>query len=111
MTIFLLKFTNFLPINNEKYQNLPKMPPQATIEVYIFWKLQDMLILYQKTVSMAIGGFFLKINSNKRNIIAKGNAKIIKNNEILTSDLIIYNKILKQIILPIEFNFNPWYIA
>ena len=29
---------------------------------------------------------------NKKNIIAKGNAKIIKNNEILTSDLIIYNK-------------------
>ena len=43
---------------------------------------------------------------NKRNIIAKGNAKIIKNNEILTSDLIIYNKILKQIILPIDFNFK-----
>ena len=29
---------------------------------------------------------------NKKNIIAKGNAKIIQNNEILTSDLIIYNK-------------------
>jgi len=43
---------------------------------------------------------------NKKNIIAKGNAKIIKNNEILTSNLIIYNKNLKQIILPIEFNFK-----
>ena len=36
---------------------------------------------------------------NKRNVIAKGNAKIIKNNEILTSNLIIYNKEQKQIIL------------
>ena len=34
---------------------------------------------------------------NKKNIIAKGNAKIIKNNEILTSDLIIYNKVEKKL--------------
>ena len=43
---------------------------------------------------------------NKKNVIAKGNAKIIKNNEILTSNLIIYNKEKKQIILPTDFNFK-----
>ena len=43
---------------------------------------------------------------NKKNVIAKGNAKIIKNNEILTSDLIIYNKEQKKIILPKDFNFK-----
>ena len=43
---------------------------------------------------------------NKKNVIAKGNAKVIKDNEILTSDLIIYNKEQKQIILPTDFNFK-----
>ena len=43
---------------------------------------------------------------NKKNVIAKGNVKIIKNNEILTSDLVIYNKKNKQIILPTDFNFK-----
>ena len=43
---------------------------------------------------------------NKKNVIAKGNAKIIKNNEIITSDLIIYNKEQKKIILPKNFNFK-----
>ena len=43
---------------------------------------------------------------NKKNVIAKGNAKIIKNNEIFTSDLIIYNKEQKKIILPTDFNFK-----
>ena len=43
---------------------------------------------------------------NKNNVIAKGNAKVIKNSEILTSDLIIYNKEKKQIILPTDFNFK-----
>ena len=43
---------------------------------------------------------------NKKNVIAKGNAKVIKDNEILTSDLIIYNKEQKQIILPTELFFH-----
>ena len=37
------------------------------------------------------------------NIIAKGNAKIFKNNLFITSDLIIYNKSLEKIILPSQF--------
>jgi len=43
---------------------------------------------------------------SEQNIIAKGNVKIIKNNQIITSDLIIYNQLEKKYILPIEFNFN-----
>ena len=43
---------------------------------------------------------------SQKNVIAKGNAKIIQNNEILTSDLIIFNKENKQIILPMNFNFK-----
>ena len=38
------------------------------------------------------------------NLIAKGNAKIIYQNKIITSDLIIYSKNDKKILLPIEFN-------
>ena len=37
------------------------------------------------------------------NIIAKGKAKIIYENRILTSDLIIFSKINNDIILPLEF--------
>jgi len=40
---------------------------------------------------------------NDKNIIAKGNAKIIQNNQIITSDLIIYSKKNNKIILPLEF--------
>ncbi len=40
------------------------------------------------------------------NLIAKGNVKIISNNEIITSDLVIYNKKDKKIILPSEFQFK-----
>ena len=38
-----------------------------------------------------------------KNIIAKGNAKIFQNNSFITSDLIIYNKLLEKIILPTQF--------
>jgi len=41
---------------------------------------------------------------NEQNIIAKGKAKVIYNNEIILSDLIIYKRKLKQIYLPIEFS-------
>ena len=37
---------------------------------------------------------------SEKNIIAKGNVKIIKENEIITSDLIIYNKAQQKYILP-----------
>ena len=37
------------------------------------------------------------------NIIAKGNAKIFQQNQIILSDLIIYNKIEEKIILPTKF--------
>ena len=37
------------------------------------------------------------------NIIARGNAKIINDNKIIVSDLIIYSKKNKNIILPVEF--------
>ncbi len=45
------------------------------------------------------------------NIIARGNAKIISNGQLIVSDLIIYEKVNKKIILPTEFtlrdnNFN-----
>ena len=39
----------------------------------------------------------------EENIIAKGNAKIFYNNELIVSDLIIYEKNTEKIILPIEF--------
>ena len=40
---------------------------------------------------------------NKENIIAKGKAKIFYNNQIITSNLIIYSKINGDLTLPIEF--------
>ena len=39
----------------------------------------------------------------KENIIAKGNAKIFKDNQLIISDLIIYNKFEEKIILPTSF--------
>ena len=39
----------------------------------------------------------------KENIIAKGNAKIFKDNQLIISDLIIYNKLEEKIILPTSF--------
>ena len=43
---------------------------------------------------------------NNQNLIAKGNAKIISGNEIITSDLIIYDKKEVKIILPTKFAFK-----
>ena len=43
---------------------------------------------------------------SKSNLIAKGNAKIISKDEIITSDLIIINEKNKSITLPIEFKFK-----
>ena len=56
----------------------------------------------------------ISYDSNK-NIIAKGNAKIIKNEEIITADLIIYNSNNKTIIMPSEFvyrdSINNYYLG
>ena len=43
---------------------------------------------------------------SKSNLIAKGNAKIISKDEVITSDLIIINEKNKKITLPIEFQFK-----
>lgn len=43
---------------------------------------------------------------NENNLVAKGNAKIISENEIIISNLIIYKKSLKKIILPTEFSYK-----
>ena len=40
------------------------------------------------------------------NIIAKGNAKIIQDNKLIFSDLIIYNQIDQKILLPSKFTFR-----
>ena len=63
------------------------------------------LLLYADNISY---------DSNK-NIIAKGNAKIIKGGEIITSDLIIYNSQNKSIIIPTKFTYrdsiNNYYLG
>ena len=41
-----------------------------------------------------------------KNLIAKGNAKVLSGNQILTSQLIIYNSKNKKFTLPIEFKFK-----
>lgn len=43
---------------------------------------------------------------NEKNLIARGNAKIISNDEIITSDLVIVNREINKIILPTKFNFK-----
>ena len=52
---------------------------------------------------------------SNQNIIAKGNAKIIKDGEIITSNLIIYNSQNKSIIIPSEFiyrdSINNYYLG
>ena len=42
----------------------------------------------------------------KENIIARGNAKILQNNKLIFSDLIIYNQLEEKIILPTKFTFK-----
>ena len=39
----------------------------------------------------------------QENIIAQGNAKIYKDNQLIISDLIIYKKKEKRILLPIDY--------
>jgi len=43
---------------------------------------------------------------SEKNLIAKGNVKIINANEIITSDLIIYNNAQQKYILPKKFTFK-----
>ncbi len=43
---------------------------------------------------------------DEENLIARGNAKIFKENEFIFSDIIIYNKKEEKIILPIKFTFK-----
>ena len=43
---------------------------------------------------------------SEKNIIAKGNAKIISENRIIISDLIIYNKKKEKYVLPLVFTFK-----
>ena len=40
------------------------------------------------------------------NIIAKGNAKVYQENQLIISELIIYNKNKEEIILPLKFIFK-----
>lgn len=65
----------------------------------------DELLIYADNISY---------DSNE-NIIAKGNAKIIKEGEIITSNLIIYNSKKKSFILPSEFTYkdslNNYYLG
>ena len=42
----------------------------------------------------------------EKNIIAKGKAKIIEGNQILTSDLIIYNQVDNEYTIPLNFSFK-----
>ncbi len=44
--------------------------------------------------------------SQKEKIVAKGNAKVFRNNQLIISDLIIFDKINKKIILPTQFTFK-----
>ena len=43
---------------------------------------------------------------SQSNIIAKGNAKIITENEVIMSDLIIYNEETGKTTLPINFSYK-----
>ena len=65
----------------------------------------DELLIYADNISY----------DSDKNIIAKGNAKIIKDGEIITSNLIIYNSKNKSFILPSEFTFkdslNNYYLG
>ena len=65
----------------------------------------DELLIYADNISY----------DSDKNIIAKGNAKIINDGEIITSDLIIYNSKNKSFILPSEFTYrdslNNYYLG
>ena len=48
-----------------------------------------------------------KISYDKnQNIVAKGNAKIFQDNQLIISDLIIYEKINNKILLPVDFTYK-----
>ena len=59
-------------------------------------QLAEEILIYADSISY----------DEEKNIIAKGNAKIISENEIITSDLIIHNNKDKKYILPLEFKFK-----
>ena len=65
----------------------------------------DELLIYADNISY----------DSEENIIAKGNAKIIKDGEIITSNLIIYNSKNKSFLLPSEFTYkdslNNYYLG
>ena len=48
-----------------------------------------------------------KISYDKnQNIVAKGNANIFQDNQLIISDLIIYEKINNKILLPVDFTYK-----
>ena len=59
-------------------------------------QLADEILIYADTISY----------DSEKNLIAKGNVKIINENEIITSNLIIYNNAQQKYILPKKFTFK-----
>ena len=75
----------------------------------IFVKLIFCLIIFYTNVQLAneILIYADSISYDvEKNIIAKGNVKIIYANEIITSDLVIYNNSQQKYILPKKFKFK-----
>ena len=71
--------------------------------IYVFFSITFTNI--QNAKELLIYADDISYDSNK-NLIAKGNAKVISNNEIITSDLIVFQKDEKKFILPKEFSFK-----
>ena len=46
------------------------------------------------------------INDEEGNIIAEGNAKIFQNDNLIVSDLILFNKVEEKVFLPLKFTFK-----
>ena len=59
-------------------------------------QLADEILIYADSITY----------DSEKNIIAKGNVKIINENEIITTELVIYNKSQQQYILPKRFKFK-----
>lgn len=80
------------------------------IKEYKLFKLLILLcIIFNTNIQLAneILIYADSINyDSEQNLIAKGNAKIIYNNEIIISDLIIYNEKNKKYTLPINFSYK-----
>ena len=66
------------------------------IIVFSFEHVAEEILIYADEISY----------DNNNNIIAKGNAKIISENKIILSDLIIYNQKKKEYTLPKEFSYK-----